>query len=131
MPAKLTQREKNARRTAQRCRAVEARSLATIQQEIRELEQIITDMNFNLSLAMKSVKADGIFVELVVTDSNGAFQKTKKLNPAFKIQKEALNALKSLKRQLVLLREEQTQAQDKEKLADRFREFERQTEEDE
>jgi hypothetical protein len=36
---------------------------------------------------------------------------TEKLNPAFKVQREAMSAMKSLKRALVLLREEETLAQ--------------------
>src|SRR5258708_5156689 len=106
MPAKLTQTEKNARGTAQKCRAIEARSLRTIRREIRELRRVFSDMAYNLEIARKSVRDDGALIEVLVTSSNGRFEKTRRLNPAFKIQMQALSALKSLTRQFDFLCEE-------------------------
>ena len=123
MPAKLTQREKNVRGTAQKCRAIEARPLRTIRREIRELRRVISDMAFNLDLARKSFRADGALIEVLVTSSNGRFEKTRRLNPAFKIQREALTALKSLKRQWLLLHEEEALAVAKKEQADSSSEF--------
>src|SRR6266436_1564025 len=114
MPAKLTQSEKNSRGTAQRCRTLQARSLRVVRREIRELRRAISDVSFNLQLARQSVHDDGLLLELVVADSNGKLNRTKKLNPALKIQRESLSALKSLNRQLVLLHEEEAQAVAKE-----------------
>src|ERR1700730_5104792 len=109
MPVKLTQREKNLRGTAQKCRATEARSLRAIRKDIRELQRLIGDMAFNLDIARKSVRTDGALIEVLVTNSNGNFEKTRRLNPTFKIQRDALTALKSLNRQLTIRREEETQ----------------------
>ena len=43
---------------------------------------------------------------MAVTNNKGGVVTTEKLNPAFKVQREAMSALKSLKRVLVLLHEE-------------------------
>src|SRR5438552_2358004 len=102
MPAKLTQSEKNTRGTAQKCRTHEVRSLRTIRRDMRNLRRVITDMDFNLQLARSSVRADGALIEVLVTSSNGKFEKTRRLNPSFKIQRDALSALKSLNRQFEL-----------------------------
>ena len=123
MPAKLSEREKNARGTAQKCRAVKARSLRTIRREIRELRQVIRDMAFNLDIARKSFRADGALIEVLVTNSNGRFETTKKLNPAFKIQREALTALKSLNRQFDFLCEERDAAEAAQTKAEEASEF--------
>jgi hypothetical protein len=109
MPVKLSEREKNARGTAQKCRTLQARPLKVVRTDIRDLRQIISDVGFNLQLARQSVHDDGLFLEVVVADSNGKLNRTKKITPALKIQREALTSLKSLNRQLVLLHEEEAQ----------------------
>ena len=123
MPAKLSEREKNARGTAQKCRAIEARSLRVIRREIRELRRVISDMAYNLDIARKSVRADGALIEVLVTSSNGRFEKTRRLNPAFKIQTQALSALRSLTRQLDFLYEELDAAEANQKKSDEASEF--------
>jgi|SRR6267378_3949325 len=123
MPAKLSEREKKARGTAQKCRAVEARSLRTIRREIRELRRAIADQQFNLNLARKSVQADGILIEVLVTSSNGRFEKTRRLNPAFKIQAQSMSALRSLTRQFDFLCEELDTAEAVQQKAEEFSEF--------
>jgi len=111
MPAKLSQREKNSRGTAQKCRALKARPLRVIRSDIRAIQRVIKDMQYNLSIARKSVRADGALIEVVTADSNGRFAKTRRLNPSFKIQREALTALKSLNRQMDFLCEEREAAE--------------------
>jgi hypothetical protein len=123
MPAKLSEKEKNSRGTAQRCRAREARSLRVIRREIREVRRAISDMIFNVRLTRKSIRADGTLIEVLVTNSNGKFETTRKLNPSFKIQMEAMTALKSLNRRMDFLSEELDAAEAKETKADEFSEF--------
>jgi hypothetical protein len=123
MPAKLSEKEKNSRGTAQRCRAREARSLRVIRREIRELRRVISDITFNVELARKSVRDDGVLIEVMVANSNGQFEKTRRVNPAFKIQAQALGILKSLNRQMDFLCEEREAAETKETKADEFSEF--------
>jgi hypothetical protein len=123
MPAKLSEREKKSKGTAQRCRAREARSLRVIRREMRELRQVIKDMVFNVRLARKCIRADGTLIETLVTNSNGEFQKSRKLNPSFKIQMDAMTALKSLNRQMDFLCEEREAAEAKQQKAEGFSEF--------
>lgn len=123
MPVKLTQKEKNLRGTAQKCRVSEVRSLRVIRKDIRDVKRLISDMSFNLGIARKSLRADGALIEVLVTNSNGNFEKTRRLNPTFKVQRDALTAVKTLNRQLSILREEETQALANKEQADTRSEF--------
>src|SRR6266478_4954361 len=118
MPAKLSEKEKAARGTAQRCRTREARTLRVLRREIRELRRVISDMAFNVELARKSLRADGCLIEMLVANSHGRLEKTKRLNPAFKIQTDALKTLKSLNRQMDFLYEEREAAEASQKKSD-------------
>ena len=80
-------------------------------------------MMFNLKIARESVHSEGALIEVLVTSSNGNFEKTRRLNPSFKIQREALTALKSLNRQLLLLDEEKRVAEAKLQKAEESSEF--------
>ncbi len=122
---RLTDAEKKVRGTAQKCRALKPRSKKVVSEEIQTIQQCLTDMQHNLVLAGQEIRTNGMYVEMQVTDNNGTLQTVKKINPAFKVQKEALSALKSLKRHLTLLREEESLAGAKEQQADESSEFER------
>ena len=122
---RLTEAEKEARGTARKYRALKPRTKKVIGAEIETIQQCLTDMQHNLVLAGQEIKTHGMYVELEVTDNNGTLQKVKKINPAFKVQKEALSALRSLKRHLTLLREEESLAGVKEQQDDERNEFER------
>ncbi len=80
-------------------------------------------MTFNLQLARKSVQADGVLIEVLVANSNGRFEKSQRLNPAFRIQAHALTALKSLNRQMDFLYEEREAAEATKQRAEQFSEF--------
>ena len=123
MPAKLSDSEKKVKGTAQRCRARQARPLRVIKREMRELRRVISDMIFNVRLARKCIRADGTLIEVLVTDSNGGFAKSRKLNPSFKVQMDAMTALKSLNRQMDFLADELDAAEDKRQKAEEFSEF--------
>jgi hypothetical protein len=123
MPAKLTEKEKAVRGTAQRCRARKTRTLRVIRREIRELRRLMLDMAFNVELARKSLRADGFLIEMLVANSHGKHEKTRRLNPAFKIQNDALKALKSLNRQMTILCEEHDAAEAAQQKAEEASEF--------
>jgi hypothetical protein len=123
MSAKLSEREKNARGTAQRCRTLQARSLRTVRRDIRELRRAISDMAFNVELSRKSLRADGFLIEMLVANSHGKHEKTRRLNPAFKIQTDALKALKSFNRQMTILCEEREAAEAAQQKAEEASEF--------
>jgi hypothetical protein len=122
---RLLESEKQAKGTARKCRALKPRSKKDINEEIKTIQQCLTDMQHNLVLAGQEIKQNGMYVEMEVTDNNGTLQKVKKINPAFKVQREALGALRGLKRHLQLLREEESAAGVKEQQANESNEFER------
>jgi len=111
MPAKLSEKEKAVKGTAQRCRARGPRSLRIVRRDIRDLRKVISDLTFNVVLARKSLRADGCLIDVLVSDSHGKLERTRRLNPAFKIQTDALKALKSLNRQMDFLSEERDAAE--------------------
>jgi hypothetical protein len=123
MPPKLTQFEKNARGTNQKCRALVPRTLEVIRAEIAEMEQAIDDMRYILSLTVGEIRKKGLMVTLTVLDSHGAPVKTKKVNPALKVQKDAMASLRSLKRMVDFLREEEGLAEAKVNREEAFEEF--------
>jgi len=121
MPAKLSEKEKSAKGTAQRCRARKARPLKVIRRDIRELRKVISDVTFNVRLARKCIRAEGTFIETLVTNSSGRFENVRRINPAFKIHLQSLNALKSYNRQLEFLFEEREAAEAKQRKAEEFK----------
>lgn len=106
MAAKLSEREKRLRGTTQRCRVRGPRALSVIESDLREARKVIEDLQFNLATARKCVRDEGCLVETTVTNSHGHFEKVRRLNPAFKVQHDAVKLLKSFNRQLQLLTDE-------------------------
>ena len=124
MPAKLSQREKNLRGTAQKCRAVKARSLRIVRREMRELRKLIMDIRFNLNLARQSIQSDGVLIDTLALDSNGRVAKTRRLNPCFRVLNDSLKTLKILSRQMQLLCDEEDAAMAEQKVSNAHDEFE-------
>lgn len=107
---KLTEAEKKARGTQQRCRKVKARKRSEIRADLANVNQCIVDMQFNLTESTKEIRTLGMFIEMGVTDNNGTMHVARKLNPAFSIQKQAMTMLRQLRRNAVMLREEEADA---------------------
>jgi hypothetical protein len=107
----LTTAEKQARGTHERCKD-RTRSLETILAEVSEVEESLDDMQFNLREAGKAIRSEGVLID-VVARSSGQEVRTKKLNPACKLQRDMLSAIKSVRRALVILGDEQERAQPK------------------
>jgi hypothetical protein len=120
----LTEAEKKARGTNQKCRAVTPRNLEIIRAELAGTQQALDDVRYVLSLTVREIRKHGLMVRATVLDSHGAPVKTKKVNPALKVQKDAMSSLRTLKRMVVLLREEEALAAAKENAASEFEEFE-------
>ncbi len=115
MPAnKLTPAERKARGTYQPCRDI-VRGLDEIRAEIEDALNGLDMMRENLTMAVDGIRTKGMYLLSRATNNKGETVVTEKLNPAFKVQREALSGLKSLKRALVLLREEEAQAEEKSK----------------
>jgi hypothetical protein len=111
---KLTIGEKQARGTHQPIRD-NIRPLAEVRAEMTEALESLEDMRFNLTESGKAIRREGVLIDIVTRNNGGNEVRTKKLNPACKLQKEMLSAIKSVKRALVLLREEEQLAQRLEK----------------
>jgi hypothetical protein len=80
-------------------------------------------MHFNIDLARKSIRADGCLIEILVANSNGRLEKTRRVNPSFRVQADALKALKGLSRRMELLEEELDAAATKQKKEEEVSEF--------
>lgn len=106
MPAKLTQAEKDARGTRQKCRDTAPRPVAQVKRDIRDARSALKDLQFNLKSVGESIRKDGPIIEVTVLDGSGNPHTTQKAHPALKVQREALAGIQTLKRSLVLLREE-------------------------
>jgi hypothetical protein len=103
---KLTIGEKQARGTHQASRDA-IRPIAEVRAEIADSLECVDMMRANLTMAAQGIKAKGMYLLSRATNNKGEVVTTEKLNPAFKVQREAMSALKGLKRALVLLREEE------------------------
>ena len=123
MPLKLTEKQKKARGTHQQSRALVPRTIERVCEEIADLQTILADMRYTLGLALDEIRERGLMVKTRVLDSNGQAVRVQKVNPAFKVQREAMSAIRSLKRQLAGLREEEELAAAKVSAED-FSEFE-------
>jgi hypothetical protein len=106
---RLTIAEKQARGTHQASRD-KIRPLSEIQAEIAEARESQTDMQYNLREASKAIRAEGVLIDVITRNNGGNEVRTKKLNPACRLQKDMLLAIKSVKRALVLLHEEEAMA---------------------
>ena len=120
---RLTEAEKKARGTHKKCRTLVPRTLEIIRAEISDMEQAIDDMRYTLSLTVGEIRKKGLMVTLTVLDSHGAPVKVRKVNPALKIQKDAMASLRSLKRMVEFLREEEKLAEVKINREEAFEEF--------
>jgi hypothetical protein len=106
MSLKLSQKEKVIRGTSRRNRVPGPRSLTVIEADLREVRRVIADLQYNVAVARKSVRTDGVLIEVTVTDHHGHFAKSKKLNPAFRVINDSLKLLRSFNRQFELLSDE-------------------------
>jgi hypothetical protein len=70
-------------------------------------------MQFNLQEASKAIRREGVLIDVVARNSSGQEVRTKKLNPACRLQRDMLAAIKSVRRALVILGDEQERAQPK------------------
>ena len=99
---KLTISEKEARGTRQRAYDPKVRTLEAIQADIAEAADALESIRFSARDAGRAIRELGV----VVPSGRGATA-THKPNPAVRIQAWALAAARSIKRELVFLREEE------------------------
>lgn len=105
MPPRTTFADKKAKGTARKASDT-PRTAAEVRADLKDVREAIAAMHHNLQLATAAILTDGMTIETTVTDSNGKTTPTQRVNPAFKVQREALAALRSFKRYLAILQEE-------------------------
>jgi hypothetical protein len=111
----LTIAEKQARGTREKHMDPKPRDLAEIREEVADALEGLADMRANLKMAGQGIKSRGMYLPIKTTNNQGATVERDALNPAFKVQRDAMTAIKNIKRFLVLLREEEELAQRNEK----------------
>jgi hypothetical protein len=99
--------EKQARGTHQAARDPRPRDLDEIREEIADALEGLADMRANLKMAGHGIRSKGMYLPVKTTNNQGNTVEREALNPAFKVQREAMTAIKNIKRFLVLLREEE------------------------
>lgn len=102
----LTVAEKKARGTREKHLDPKPRDLEEIQDDIADAIAGLSDMRENLTMAGQGIREKGMYLLSRATNNKGETVVTEKLNPAFRVQREAMAAIKTIKRALVLLREE-------------------------
>lgn len=105
MPPRTTFADKTIKGTLRKGKDV-PRTAAEVRADLKDVRDGIAAMHANLRLATADILTKGMMVEAVVTDSHGKATPTQRVNPAFKVQREALAALRSFKRYLVILQDE-------------------------
>jgi hypothetical protein len=106
MRVPLTDSEKRSRGTYQKARATKARDLETIRADASEVSESLESIQFSAKDAARSVRKLGV----VIPSGRGAAS-THKPHPGIRIMAWALAAARSLKRELVFLKEEEALAQ--------------------
>src|SRR6266478_7670851 len=76
------------------------------QSELEDAREALEAMKQNMRQATQQIAENGLMVVTQISDSHGKFTEVLRVNPAIKVQREAMRAIKSLKRQIVELQEE-------------------------
>jgi hypothetical protein len=69
------------------------------------------------------MRADGVLIEVLIADKNGRLEKTRRVNPAYKVHFDAVMTLKRLNRQMQFLCEERETAEAAQRKAEEDGEF--------
>lgn len=105
MPPRTTFADKAIKGTQRKSKDFQ-RTASEVRADLKDVREGIAAMHHNLQLATAAILTDGMTIETTVTDSHGKAVPTTRVNPAFKVQREALAALRSFKRYLVILQDE-------------------------
>ncbi len=72
------------------------------QSEIEDTLASLEDARHNRTAAGKAVRGEGVLIDVVSRNNGGQEVRTKKLNPACKLQRDMHTVIKALKRELAL-----------------------------
>lgn len=75
-------------------------------QELADAQTALDAMRQNLKLATAEIAEKGLLVTTQIADSHGKFTTVERINPAIKVQREALRTIGVLKRQIEQLQKE-------------------------
>ena len=75
-------------------------------QELADAQTALDAMRQNLKLATAQIAEKGLLVSTQIADSHGRFTTVERINPAIKVQREALRTITVLKRQIEQLQKE-------------------------
>jgi hypothetical protein len=73
------------------------RQMPEVEAEIKDTLECLDMMRENLTIAARGIKPKGRYLLSRATNNKGEVVTTEKLNPVFKVQREAMSAAKSLK----------------------------------
>jgi hypothetical protein len=80
------------------------------QSELEDAREALEAMKQNMRQATQQIAEQGLMVTTQIADSHGKFTEVQRVNPAVKVQREAMRAIASLKRQISALQEEINEA---------------------
>jgi hypothetical protein len=75
-------------------------------QELADAQTALDAMRQNLQLATAQIAEKGLLVTTQISDSHGKFTTVDRINPAIKVQREALRTITVLKRQIEQLQKD-------------------------
>jgi len=111
MPAhRKTKKEKELIGTLRKAREEARTKPADPQSELQDAREALEAMKQNMRQATQEISAKGLMVATQISDSHGTFTEVQRINPAVKVQREALRAISSLKRQISALQDEINEA---------------------
>lgn len=106
MPAQKTTEQKRKQGTLKKRREATRKKSANPTTELQDACEALLAMQQNLKLATAAIAKKGLMISTMVADSHGKLCKVERLNPALKVQREAMRAITSLKKQIENLEEE-------------------------
>ena len=118
-----SERQKLLQDTFKRSREEARKKPANPEEELADCREALEAMKQNLQLATADIAARGLLVQTTVTDSHGKVSKVDRINPSLKIQREAMRAINSLKKQIIGLEEEEKAREQKKRDEEDANEF--------
>lgn len=113
MPAqRKTTEQKKRQGTLRKSREAARKRSEDPQSELDDAREALAAMRQNLKLSTAEIAAKGMLVTTQIADSHGKFTVVERMNPALKIQREAMRAIASLKKQIAELQEEAAHKED-------------------
>jgi SpoVK/Ycf46/Vps4 family AAA+-type ATPase len=107
MPAlRKSKKEKALNRTLRQDREAARTKPSNPKTELEDAREALEAMKQNMRQATQQIAEQGLMVTTQIVNSHGKFTEVQRLNPAVKVQREAMRAIKFLKRQIAELEEE-------------------------